>query len=390
MDLLEAGNAVMFALTNGIFYTGNTVVNDKSLLVKDGIIVGFSSNSDLPENVRQVDLKRKNVAPGFIDLQVNGGCGAFFDKRIKQKQISDIANKLARHGVTRWMPTFLSFHKNDMPELLAALTTIQKIDGILGFHFEGPWLDKDKAGVHNPKNLRRWENQDFDFIRHLAKNLLVCVTLSSQKISPHEISALSKLKGVRVLLGHTLATYEEAVSFFANGGRGVTHIFNAMLQINSRQPGIITAAMDNPRVKVSVIADLFHVDVSVLRLLKRAFFEDAVYLVSDTMPTFYSDTKEFMIGDNVCTLKDGKLIDEKGRLAGSAITIADAVRNCVQKVGIPLDEALRMANMYPAKAVGIDNNYGYLLGGYRADLVVFDNLLNIDSTYRDGELLYQN
>lgn len=379
----------MFTLTNGVFFTGKDVINDKHMVVDGGRILGFVSESTIPDESEVINLQGKNVAPGFIDLQINGGCGKFFDKKITLSHISVISENLAKYGVTRWMPTFLSLPKSDMMKLQSKLEILQGKHGVLGVHLEGPWIDEDKAGVHTANNLRNWEVEDFDFIKQATNSGLVCVTLSCLRIQPSDIVTLSNMEGVRVLLGHTLATYEDAVDFFSRGGSGVTHIFNAMSQPCSREPGIITAAMENGNVRVSVIADLFHVDVSILRLLKRAFESDTVYLVSDTMPVFCSDASEFSIDGNICKLSDGRIIDEKGRLAGSAITIADAIRNCIQSVGIPMDEALRMGSLYPAKAIGIDDNYGYLECGYKADFTVFNNQLQIFSTYRDGELLFE-
>lgn len=379
----------MFTLTNGVFFTGNGIINDKQMVVDGDTILGFVSESAIPDESRVIDLQGKNVSPGFIDLQINGGCGDFFDKKIKLSRISLISEDLAKYGVTRWMPTFLSLSKSDMMGLQSKLKILQGKHGILGFHFEGPWIDKDKAGVHSTNNLRDWDIEDFDFIKQATSRGIVCITLSSLRIQQSDLIALSNIKGVKVLLGHTLATYDDAVDFFSHGGSGVTHIFNAMSQPSAREPGIITAAMERCNVRVSVIADLFHVDVSILRLLKRAFESDAVYLVSDTMPVFCSEVNEFSIDGNVCKLSDGKILDEKGRLAGAAITIADAIRNCIQSVGIPMDESLRMGSLYPAKAVGIDEHYGYLKEGYKADFTVFNNQLQIFSTYRDGELVYE-
>lgn len=380
----------MLALINGIFYTGNGLINDSHMLVENDTIVGFVSKTSIPQNAEIIDLKGKNVAPGFIDLQVNGGCGLFFDPATIVQHVPNVSTHLARHGITRWFPTFLSLSKNKLLELKETIITIANEHGVLGVHLEGPWIDVEKRGVHSSKTTRFWDDEDLIIINQLSNHFLVCLTLSFSKIKPADLTKLVNVRGVKVLLGHTSASYEDASKFFSFGASGVTHIFNAMNQPTAREPGIVLAAMDTKKIFASVIADLFHVSAPVLRLLKRSFNEDSIFLVSDAMPVFGSKNDVFFIEGNKCTLDNGRITDQEGNLAGSAIAISDAIRNCVQSVGIPMDEALRMGTLYPARFLGLDNMYGFLAAGYKADITIFDNQLEVTKTYRDGRLIYES
>lgn len=377
----------MLALSNGVFYTGENVITDKSMLVRNDQILDFVTESKIPREAKIIDLNRQNVAPGFIDIQINGGGGGLFAAKTCKSQVNDAACILAKHGVTRWMPTFLSPSPKELRELCNQLQGIINEHGVIGLHIEGPWLDEEKKGVHSPKNFRHWDSRDSDFVKYVSSHCLVNITLSPLKICESDLRSLSSISSLSFSIGHTRANYNDAASFFSSGGTGVTHILNAMNQPHSREPGVVAAVSDYGTF-ASIIADLVHVAPEMIRLLKRAFRKHSLILISDAMPTLGTNIKQFNIGDNYCELVNDKLIDSKGNIAGSNASIADGVRNCVQTVGIPMDEALRMATLYPATYLGINNQFGLLKAGNKADFVIFDNKISISNTYRNGVQIY--
>lgn len=378
----------MLALTNGVFYTGESIVNDKALLIDDDLIVGFVDEKELINHENIVDLKGAAASPGYLDIQINGCCDELFTPETPVKTLMNSASVFSKYGTTRWMPTYLSLSIEDLQNLNAIIEKIAKVSGILGLHIEGPWIDKNYKGVHPESRIRKWTDLDYMLIKKLSQKLLTCITLSPNKIEKKQLVQLSQLEMVKLLLGHSEVSYEISKEYFDLGITGVTHILNAMRQPTSREPSIVSAVMENDNIYANVIADMYHIHPAMIKMLKRAFYRKSLFFVSDAMPTVGGNSKYFSILDNKCHIKNGKITDENNNLAGSSIMIVDAIRNSIQYVGIPMDEALRMATIYPASFLGIDKEYGLLKTGYKADITVFTNQMRIIKTFRSGKLVY--
>lgn len=378
----------MKAFSNGVFYTGSQIINDKSLLIENDRIIGFVTKKDIPNNCEIINLHGGNVSPGFIDIQINGYGGNFFDPTDMKKTSLEISTFFASNGVTRWMPTFISATIDTQEKIKRYCKEFIGINGIIGIHMEGPWINKNKAGVHTLENIRHWNSLDTEFSREIVTHGHLCLTMCPSQISDDDINNLINLDKVRILIGHSDVAYEEAIKFFKKGCTGVTHLFNAMTQPSSREPGIIGAALELESVCVNIIADLIHIHPTMIKLIKRSFNREAIFLISDAMPIAGSSKKEFKIHNRTCKLQGDRILDENGTLAGSAITIKEAIINLVKKIGIPLDEAIRMASLYPANFLGISHEFGRLDAGYKADFVVFTNQVEVFSSYRDGIELF--
>jgi N-acetylglucosamine-6-phosphate deacetylase len=309
------------------------------------------------------------LAPGFIDVQVNGGGDVLFNDQPSPQGIAAIAAAHRRFGTTALLPTLIS----DTPATMrAARDAVAALVGvhpsILGIHYEGPFLSPDRPGVHDRAMLRRPQIADFDLLTSLPQAATV-VTLAPERVPAGFVAALANA-GVKVALGHSAASYEETRAALAAGLTGFTHLFNAMPPLSSRAPGPVAAALEAPGAWYGLIADGVHVASAMLRLALRG--RGRALLVTDAMPPVGGKRAEFLLCGKKITLRDGRCTTPDGTLAGSALDMASAVRNCVRLLDLSLPAALRLAGAAPAGFLGIDNRLGYLFPGYRADMVALD------------------
>nr|WP_269851660.1 N-acetylglucosamine-6-phosphate deacetylase [Methanosarcina horonobensis] len=242
--------------------------------------------------------------------------------------------------------------------------------GILGLHIEGPYLNDTKAGVHNKKLIRSIRDEEFYNLIEKGTNIIKLITLAPENVDKRYIRMCIN-SGIRISAGHSDSTYEQASEAFKIGVSSVTHIFNAMSQLGSREPGLVGAALENDDVWASVIVDGVHVHFSSVKICKRVKPLNKLFLITDAMPPVGKPEDTFKVGDLEIFCKEGKCITKDGILAGSSLDMATAVRNCVQRIGIPIDEALRMASTYPAEFLGINNLLGRIKPNFIANLTIF-------------------
>jgi N-acetylglucosamine-6-phosphate deacetylase len=383
----------MYALTNCDVYTGRGVVTDKSILIEGGMVIALVSPREIEAQTKQVDLGGLSVAPGFIDIQVNGGGGVLFNDVPTPEGIRRIVEGHRKFGTTNLLPTLIT---TDRGHVSRALDAIRKYGatggsgGVLGIHFEGPFINPDKAGVHDKKFITSLDEGDLELFSSLGDEGSTLLTLAPEVVPPKTIAALVA-KGVKVSAGHTNASWAQIDEATREGLSCITHIFNAMSQFGSREPGTVGAALDAalPSLYAGVIADGHHVSFPSLRVAWQAFQrknKGRMMLVTDAMPPVGSSLKSFRLGDYDIRLEDGRLTTADGVLAGSALDMASAVRNCVQRVGIPKDEALRMASTYQAEYLGLGDHLGYVAAGYDANLVIFNNEIAVSGVLVNGRL----
>ena len=309
------------------------------------------------------------LAPGFIDIQVNGGGDVLFNDAPSEAGIAAIVAAHRRFGTTALLPTLISDDPATMRAALAAVARAMRVEpGVLGIHFEGPFLSPARAGVHDPSMFRAPDEADLALLTGL-KDGVTLVTLAPERVPPGFIEAIVA-RGVRVALGHSDATYEETRAALAAGLTGFTHLFNAMRPLASREPGPIAAALEDPRAFYGLIADGVHVAPAMLRLALRG--RGNPLLVSDAMPPVGGNRLDFTLRGRPVRVRDGRCRTADGTLAGSILDMATAVRNCVSLLGMPLPAALRLATAAPAAFLGIDDRLGHLAPGRRADLVALD------------------
>ncbi|MBV9287237.1 MAG: N-acetylglucosamine-6-phosphate deacetylase [Hyphomicrobiales bacterium] len=364
-------------------FDGERFVDDRAVVVEGAAIGAVIEWRDRPLAAETIDLAGGVLAPGFVDWQINGGGGVLFNAEPTVEAIAKIGAAHRREGVTGFLPTVIT----DAPDVLAsALTAARKaharVPGALGVHVEGPFIDLNRKGVHPPEWIRPMRQKDAEALIAARAGAMV-VTLAPASVSLELVGRLAGA-GIVVSLGHSDATAEEAEKVFHAGARAVTHLFNAMSQLVSRAPGVVGAALADERVICGVIADGEHARPAAYRTAIAAKGARGIALVSDAMPPSAGGPASFELQGRRIKRAGMKLVDERGTLAGAAITMRDAVRYLVRDLGRPLAEALTMATLTPARLLGLDHRIGRLKPGFAADLVHLTDELDVAGVWAGG------
>jgi N-acetylglucosamine-6-phosphate deacetylase len=330
------------------------------------------------------DLGGRLLLPGFIDLQVNGGGGVLFNDAPSVESIRAIGRAHRRFGTTGFLPTLISADLDIVARAIAAVRAAlqAEVPGVLGIHIEGPFLNVARKGVHDPAKLRALDASALELLTSLRAGRTL-VTLAPEMTPPELIKQLVAA-GVVVSAGHTNASYAEIRSALEHGLTGFTHLFNAMSQLTGREPGAVGAALDDPTSWCGIIVDGAHTDPVVLRIALKCKPHDRFMLVTDAMPSVGTDASSFELQGRRISVRGHACRDKDGRLAGSNIDMASCVRNAVTMLGVPLAEAVRMASQWPAEFLGLAHEGGRIAPGYRANLVLADDELNVIETWIDG------
>ncbi len=371
------------AVVADMVFDGSSVHRDCAVVIEGHRIAALLPRSELPADVsRQVLPEAAWLAPGFIDIQVNGGGDVLFNDDPTPDGIAAIARAHRALGTTALLPTLIS----DTPEKMrAALRAIEEIvpadPSVLGIHLEGPFLSPGKPGVHDPAMFRPPTAKDAEQLTARRKGVTL-VTLAPEQVPPGFVKQLAGA-GVRVSLGHSMATYGETKAALSEGLTGFTHLFNAMRQPEAREPGPIVACLESPGAWFGMIVDGHHVDPAMLRLALRGAARPM--LVSDAMPTVGGSRSSFLLYNQRISVDNGRCTRTDGTLAGAHLDMASAVRNSVELLGVPLTHALRFASAEPAEFLGLGTSLGRIAPGYRADLVAFDpGSIEIHATWVAG------
>jgi N-acetylglucosamine-6-phosphate deacetylase len=375
-----------------IAYTGARIFDGEfwhersALVVADGRIEQIIA-ADSPTDAERVSMGGGLLVPGFIDLQVNGGGGAQFNLTPTVTAIETICKTYVRFGTTGYLPTFITDTREKTAEAIAAgIAAAQKrVPGFLGVHLEGPHLSKDQKGAHDPALIRPMDEADLVALveaRAQLPNLLI--TVAAEIVTPNQIARLSQA-GIVVSIGHSDASYSVAKTAAEAGARMVTHLFNAQSQLGSRKPGIVGAALDLGSLHAGLIADGIHVDAASIGVALRAKRGPGrIFLVTDAMSVTGTDATSFELTGRTVYRNNGALRLADGTLAGADLTMIDAVAYVHKTLGMPLEEALRMAALYPAEALGIAATHGKIASGFPADLVHLGDDLTIRGTMIAG------
>lgn len=373
------------ALINGRVLGDQGFISGKAVLLAGGRISAIASITDPRcREADQYDLKGHLLLPGFIDTQVNGGGGVLFNDEPNIDAIRRIGRAHRQFGTTGFLPTLIS---DDLNIVARALSAVQAalaahVPGVLGIHIEGPFLNVARKGVHDAGKFRGLDESAVDLLVSLQDGRTL-VTLAPEMTTPQMIQKLSAA-GVVVAAGHTNASYVEVRNALRHGLRGFTHLFNAMSQLEAREPGVVGAALEDSESWCGIIVDGRHVDPAVLRIALRCKRHDRFMLVTDAMPSVGTQATSFMLQGRRISVEGNVCIDEDGTLAGSHMNMASAVRNAVEMLGLSLPEAVRMASRYPAEFLGIGHEVGRIDAGYRANLVLADEDLQVLETWVDG------
>ncbi len=367
-------------LTNARVFDGETIRDNVDVIVADGLIQSIAPAGDRGAYATAVDLDGGLLAPGFIDLQVNGGGGVMFNDRPDADGLAIIVQAHRKFGTTGLLPTVISADLNTMRAAAEAVRDSEN-PSVLGIHFEGPHLNPAKRGIHGAEDLRPPTSEEMAIFMESSPDR-VMVTLAPEVTGLETVRRLAAA-GVRVCAGHSAASFDETNAAIKAGLTGFTHLFNAMPAMQSRDPGIVAAALLSPDTWCGLIVDGHHVDPAMLHLALRTSAN--CFLVTDAMACVGVDFDAFEFQGQAIRVEGGRCTTVDGTLAGSALDMASAVRNAVSLLDLPLEAALRMASLHPATFLGLDDCYGRVAPGYHADLVLLDDDLTVRATWIRGE-----
>lgn len=374
------------ALCGARLFDGEKFYEDHAVIIEGGRIVSVLPMQNLKPDIDRQDLGGGLLAPGFIDAQVNGGGGVLFNEQPDLEGARTIARTHRRYGTTAILPTLIT----DTPDIMAraieaARSAIadEAVPGVIGLHLEGPFLAPSRKGAHDEGLIREMAEADVEQLAALDLETLL-LTIAPDQVAPRLIRRLVD-SGVTVSLGHSDASYEVVCAAVDAGARGVTHLFNAMSPLTHRAPGMVGAALDSGQLWCGIIADGHHVHPAALRTALRAKAGPGkLFLVTDAMPTAGCADDRFVLNGRTVLRRDGKVTLEDGTLAGSDLNMAQALRFTIEVLNIEPSEALRMASLYPAQFLGLDDRFGAIRAGYRADLVQLDDDWNVAQTWIAG------
>jgi N-acetylglucosamine-6-phosphate deacetylase len=364
-------------------FDGKHFIDDAALVTDGATILGIVPVAERPRGIVQHDLGGGILSPGLIDAQINGGGGVLLNETPSVKGISAILEAHRRYGTTHALPTLITDTADILTETLAAgKMAADFVPGYLGLHIEGPFIDPKRAGAHPPQHIRTMSMADADMLIK-GKSGTLLLTLAPNCVSPALIRYLTEA-GIVVSLGHSDTSDQQAFAAFDAGASAVTHLYNAMSPLNHRAAGLVGAALADPRVIAGLIADGHHVSPTAIQVALAAKGPDGIALVSDAMPSAAGGPESFELQGRTATRMGTKLTLPDGTLAGSAITLLDAVRYLVVEFGLAPDLVLRMATLTPAKMLRIDSKYGRLAPGYSSSVVHFTPDLVVKSVWIDG------
>src|SRR5246500_5352412 len=323
------------------------------------------------------------LAPGFIDIQVNGGGGVLLNDQPTEAGVRRIVEAHRSAGTTGFLPTLITDRSELIEHLAAVAQACLKVPGVLGFHLEGPALNRSRKGIHPESEIRLPNGRDLAAIRSFGSCGRSMVTLAPECVPTSMIDELIGA-GLRIAAGHSDATAAEIGQAVDRGVSGVTHLFNTMSQLNAREPGLVGAALEDDRLFAGIICDGIHVDRLAMRIAFRCKGPDRLMLVTDAMPLVGTNDRQFMLQGRQITLHEKCLTGPDGTLAGAHLTMIEAVRNAVALLEISLVDALIMASRTPAAFLGLAFELGQIAPGYRADLVAFNPNFEVVGTWISG------
>jgi N-acetylglucosamine-6-phosphate deacetylase len=370
----------MLAFTNGTVFTGEQFLTDHAVLTSGKIIHELMPVSELPADIECCDLEGCILAPAFIDLQLYGGNGLLFSQMLNEESILATDAYCAAGGCTRFMLTMAT---NSIEVFIRGIEVAKTFlkehpqNGLLGLHLEGPYINPIKRGAHLLEQIKQPTLDEVKMLLDKSEGIVKMMTLAPEQCSDEVINLLLD-NDVVVSAGHSNASYEQSTSAFNKGITTATHLFNAMSPLQGRALGMVGAIYDHATANSSIVCDGFHTSFEAVRISKK-MMQERLFLITDAV----TETGE---GSYQHLFKEGRYVLPDGTLSGSALTMIKAVNNCVREAGIERIEALRMGSLYPARAAKLDQ-FGSIVKGQQADLVVLTTDWDVKALYRNGKRL---
>lgn len=378
----------------------NTLIKNIRLIMPDAVLKGYGvvfsegkiTDIDLEENInlqlidKIIDGEGQFLSPGFIDIHNHGNTGNdIMDSR--EETIDNIGQFHVKNGVTSYLGTIIT---SSYDNIIAAIKNIvnyknkKSLSQLLGIHLEGPFFSVLKKGAQPEKYIKE---PDIDIIKEfveLAKDKLKMVSIAPEAYGAIEVISYLKEKDITVAMAHSNATFDEAKRGINHGVTVATHLFNGMREFNHREPGIIGAALTDNRVYCEIIYDKIHLHDETVKIALKIKGADKIVLVSDAMRAAGLKDGQYELGGQKVIVNNGAARLENGGLAGSTLNLKNAVYNMVTMLNIPIQDAITMASLSPAKAIGVDNFKGSIEIGKDVDMLLFDDNINISAVFING------
>jgi N-acetylglucosamine-6-phosphate deacetylase len=341
----------------------------------------------------RLDLRNLIVAPGFIDIHVHGGHGITFGStETLEKDLKEYSSWVVQNGVTGFLLSITAPSPDELAALIRAYVPLfeKRAAGAepLGIHLEGPFMNIERKGAQNPAWIRDPDIAEADRYLEAGQGWIRQMTMAPELPNAEEVAARFRSAGVMLAVGHSTADYDIAVRALAGNWKHITHTFNAQTGLHHRDPGIVGAVLGSEQITAELIADTIHVHPGAMKVLIRCLGSDRVVLVTDAMAGAGLPDGEYELLGFTVTVHEGKATQADGTIAGSAAVMNECVRNVHQQVKIPLEQAIKMASLNPARVIGLSNRLGSLVVGNDASITVVDEQVNVHLTMVNGEIVY--
>lgn len=380
-------------IRHGTVITPHALCPDHSVAIKSGHIHAIVPDSELAYDQcpQVIDATECTIIPGLVDVHIHG-IGSHDTMDATPKSLNGMAQRLAQRGVTSFLPTTVAAPHSHLLQVTRNVSHImdQKPTGarVLGIHLEGPYLNPQKRGAHAAQSLRSPDVAELD--AYLDTGAIKMVTIAPELEGSETFIRHTVEKGVTVSLGHTLADYDLVQDAVEWGITHASHTFNAMGPLHHRHPGACGAVLNNKQIYAEMIADLVHLHPAILNLIIKAKGISRTILVSDAIRAADLPEGTYTLGEQPVTVQNGVCRLADGTLAGSSLTLDQALHNVIQVTGLSLVKALPMATSVPAASLKLDDKIGSLLPGHRADMVILDSQHQVVLTLVDGQVVFRN
>lgn len=375
-------------LKNAVVIDGDFKQNRLDIDIQDGRIAQIGKHLE----GESLDLSGMYVVPGFIDTHMHGAYGVeLAEPEVTAGQIQTVCAFEASQGVTCFAPAIRILAPSDMCRAIERIRSAKPARGakIGGIHVEGPFVSETYRGALLKDYIQK---PSVDMVKSFCKaggGLVRILTLSPELEGAEDVIRYAVSNGITVSIGHTNASYEETENAIAWGAARLTHTFNAMRPLHHRSPGVLGSALTNEKVICELICDFIHLHPAAVKMVYLLKGDDRINVISDSCAAAGKADGEYMLGGQKRYVKDGVIRTEDGTIAGSSKTVYDGVKNLV-RIGVPLESAVKMASINPAKALKIDKETGSIAEGKAADLVVLDKDLHIRYTFVDGTRVFDS
>lgn len=385
-------NKKISCIKGGSIILENEILKDKAVVFDNKIIDIFDKEifekKYHGKDITLIEAEGKYISPGFIDIHIHG-CGGSDVMDADISALKTISSTMAKGGTTSFLATTMTLHKENIYQALNSVRDVMKenIKGakILGAYLEGPFLSADYTGVHKKEYILK---PDFEFIKNYL-DVIKIITIAPEEDADFEfIKKVKKSSDIILSIGHTNADYYTAVKSIKAGVSGATHIFNAMRLLHQREPGP-AAAILNAGISYELIADTVHVHPAFFQMLLDYKGKDKMILITDSNRAAYMEEGIWELGGRKVIVTNNCARTEDGSLAGSVLAMNKAVSNILKHTDLKINEAVNLASLNPARHIGIDKTKGSIAVGKDADMIVFDDELNVSFSISEGDIIYK-